>query len=53
MKNLIRVLSLIPILLLIIYLDEGAITLQGLNHWAVHIAACILVCETFHAWWHK
>ena len=47
-----KVLILIPLLLLIIFLEEGTITVEALNHWGIHLAACILVCETVHSLWH-
>jgi len=26
---------------------------SSLNHWVIHLSACILVCETVHAFWHS
>jgi len=52
LKKLSKILVLIPLLLLIIYLEDGAITFDALHHWGIHIAACILVCETVHDLWH-
>jgi len=51
-KTILSVL-IIPIILLVIYLENGAITWAEVAHWGIHLFACILVCETVHAWWHR
>jgi len=63
--NILRVLSLIAVIGFVIIYEamcdqHGTIghlhaedIFKSINHWIIHLSACIIVCETFHNWWNK
>ena len=45
-----KIAIVLPLIILVIYLDNGHFSWEEFNHWIIHVAACVLVCETIHSW---